>query len=285
MRALVLLLSLATSLTHCERHEPARAEHASAKAGTGARRSVDPTLTGGASRGESRVVSPPPSPLTFSKAKRELRMLYRQGEHHTLYGDCSFVDWRVAWERCCFDPVAKSRRRLEWEHVVPAAALGRALPSWRRGDPSCVDSRGKPFRGRRCARRASEVFRHMEGDMHNLFPTIGVLNEARAAHAVGLIDGEPRAYGSCDFEVAQGARARRGVAQGKVEPRPAARGEIARAYLYMDAAYPQARLVDRPLRRLLLRWHRADPVDDWERRRNDFVAARQGNRNPWISER
>jgi deoxyribonuclease-1 len=43
-------------------------------------------------------------------------------------------------------------RRLQWEHVVPAENFGRSFPEWRDGDPTCVDNRGKAFKGRNCAR-------------------------------------------------------------------------------------------------------------------------------------
>jgi len=34
---------------------------------------------------------------------------------------------------------------------------------------------------------------------------------------------------------------------------------------------------------VLLKWHQEDPVDDWERRRNDIIYEKyQGNRNPFI---
>ena len=35
-------------------------------------------------------------------------------------------------------------------------------------------------------------------------------------------------------------------------------------------------------RRMLLDWHRDDPPDDLERRRNRLIGEVQGNRNPWI---
>ncbi|WP_339361308.1 endonuclease [Candidatus Regiella insecticola] len=32
----------------------------------------------------------------------------------------------------------------------------------------------------------------------------------------------------------------------------------------------------------MLEWHAQDPVSDWERRRNERIYERQGNRNPFI---
>ncbi len=33
---------------------------------------------------------------------------------------------------------------------------------------------------------------------------------------------------------------------------------------------------------LLLKWHKEDPVDDFERNRNEVIYEAQGNRNPFI---
>jgi deoxyribonuclease-1 len=221
--------------------------------------------------------------LDFREAKRRLRAIYAQASSPvTLYGGCPLVvtgagdapSLLVDWTRCCHRPSDPERARLEWEHAVPAATLGGALSAWREGDPRCT-KRGKPFRGRRCARRVSAEFRRMEGDMHNLFPAIGELNAARAALAPGLVPGEPRAFGSCDFE----------IDATHVEPRPAARGDLARAYLYMDARYPASGiLASAELRALVEIWQRDDPPDDWERARNRLIAAAQGNPNPFIGE-
>lgn len=88
------------------------------------------------------------------------------------------------------------------------------------------------------------------------------------------------------------------------------KGDIARAILYMDVRYEgdihgvtgsaEPELVATDDRNLLvnsssnyspaymavlstlLEWHQEDPVDDWERRRNDRVQRYQGNRNPFV---
>lgn len=80
------------------------------------------------------------------------------------------------------------------------------------------------------------------------------------------------------------------------EPRDAVKGDVARMMLYMDLRYEPKDGLDLQLveevengkeplhgrRSTLLKWHRDDPVDDVERRRNDRIHERQGNRNPFI---
>ena len=200
--------------------------------------------------------------MGFASAKRELRRLYDNGE--TIYAGCAFAGWRVDWSACCYDPPEGPRRRLEWEHVVPAKAFGDSLPAWKRGHPACKG------RGRKCARRVDEAFRLMEGDMHNLFPAIGVINERRGHKAMGVIDGEQRPFGRCDVEIAR-----------VIEPRPDVRGDVARAYLYMAKQYASVALDDAG-KAMFERWHIADPPSDMEKLRNDFIERTQGNRNPFI---
>jgi deoxyribonuclease I len=83
---------------------------------------------------------------------------------------------------------------------------------------------------------------------------------------MAMIDGEARRFGSCDLEI----EAR------KVEPRPDIRGDIARTYFYMDAAYPGRGVISEKNRKLFEAWDREDPVDDWERERL------QGNPNLFV---
>ena len=81
------------------------------------------------------------------------------------------------------------------------------------------------------------------------------------------------------------------------EPRDAVKGDIARMIFYMairyegDSSVPDLALVDEDtdsneaqLGHLctLLTWHRQDAVSNWEKRRNNRIHERQGNRNPFI---
>ncbi|KXX70329.1 endonuclease [Flammeovirga sp. SJP92] len=84
------------------------------------------------------------------------------------------------------------------------------------------------------------------------------------------------------------------------EPRPEVKGDVARMLFYMATRYegtsgdPDLELVDylpsndytpEPIHAklsTLIAWHLQDPVDDFERNRNEVVYSYQGNRNPYI---
>ena len=58
--------------------------------------------------------------------------------------------------------------------------------------------------------------------MYNLVPAVGEINGDRSNYKFGLIEDEPRVYGTCDFEVDFRNRI--------AEPPPHVRGDIARIY-------------------------------------------------------
>lgn len=156
----------------------------------------------------------------------------------------------------CAVPFASGdqRRGLNIEHVFPMGWVLRPLGCATR--QQCRDNR--------------PAFNTIEADLHNLFPSRVDINKARASHAFGLIDGEQRRFGDCDFEI----RGRR------VEPRDTVRGDIARAMFYMHDKYDLQ--LFKKAAKMLLRWHKEDPPDAEEKRRNDAIEKLQGNRNPFI---
>ncbi len=150
-------------------------------------------------------------------------------------------------------------RRYNIEHVFPMAWVAKSL--------RCGDRQ-------RC-RAQSERFNRIESDMHNMFPARKDLNKRRGSMGFGVIKGERWVEPGCDLEIDKRAR--------RVEPRPAVRGDIARAMLYMQDRYDLK--LYRKQKEQLQRWERADPPDQAERARNRRVKSVQGWGNPWIEGR
>lgn len=150
-------------------------------------------------------------------------------------------------------------RRYNIEHVYPMSWVTRNL--------RCGDRK-------RC-RATSERFNLIESDMHNMYPARKDLNKRRGSMGYGLIKGERWVEPGCDMEIDTRAR--------RVEPRPAVRGDIARAMLYMADRYDLK--LYRRQRELLLQWDRADRPDADEKAHNRRVKAVQGWGNPWIEGR
>lgn len=148
-------------------------------------------------------------------------------------------------------------RGINIEHVFPMGWVTYSLDCGRR---------------KQC-RLNSPLFNRIEADLHNLYPARSDINEERSSIAFGMVNGEKRNYGSCDFEV-QHHRPR------LVEPREQVRGNIARSMFYMARTY-DLKLFDKQIA-VLSRWHEADPPDELEKRRNDKIEKIQGNRNPYI---
>lgn len=113
--------------------------------------------------------------------------------------------------------------------------------------------------------------RHVGSDLHNLKPANPSENSSRGN----------RFYDSI------------AVSDVSYTPRAAVRGDIARILFYMVIMYDYLQLIDvqpgqaLPVYRMamlsvLLEWHEADPVDDFERNRNQVIYSYQNNRNPFI---
>jgi len=201
------------------------------------------------------------SGTTFSQSKKILQKQIYKAHRTTFYGHCTFDAKKVVdWASCGYTPRKQAKRasRVEWEHVMPAWEFGHQLQCWQKG-------------GRKACKK-DPIFNAMESDLHNLQPAVGEMNGDRSNFKYGLIDGELRVYGAVDFEV--------DFKQKVAEPAENVRGDIARTYFYMEQAYGIR--ISKKQRQLFTAWSKQDPVDDWERKRNEKINAIQGNRNGFI---
>lgn len=246
---------------------------------------------------EHRAPPPPADPApggnrrirSFDEAKRVLTHIY---ERHRvdLYCGCAFLPepghgLRIDLAGCGYVVAREPTRaaRVEWEHAVAAAVFGRTFTEWTVGGERCVNRRGKPYKGRTCARTSPE-FARMEADLHNLFPVVGEVNALRGDLPLGILDPPERTprHHKPTADVFTFGACRSTVERGVFLPRREVRGDLARASLYMDRAYPSRRILDEAHRALFERWSAEDPPDAWERERNRLIAERQGNANPFI---
>lgn len=194
---------------------------------------------------------------SFSQAKKIATEIY--ADHPTtFYCGCSYTNQQKKLipdlNSCGYRPRKEPNRasRIEWEHIVPAWAFGHQLQCWQVG-------------GRNNCRKTNEKFRRMEADLMNLVPTIGEINGNRSNYSFAMLEGEPRIYGSCDFEVDFKAR--------KVEPAPEVRGDIARIYWYMRDTYG-LKISDKQ-QKLFEAWSKLDSVDAWETERKRAISSAQ----------
>jgi len=209
---------------------------------------------------------------SFSQARRLVLEIARDNPR-TFYCDCVFKDKKIDATSCGYEPARDSvrSRRVEIEHVVPAENFGRSFVEWRKGHDECIRPGGRPYKGRRCAQKINATYRLMESDLYNLYPEIGELNADRSNFRYGIVEGEERRYGSCDFEIEDRT----------AEPREKIRGDIARIYFYMDSTYPGRGILGKKSRQLFEAWDQADPVDAQECARARRVEQVQGNANPF----
>lgn len=211
---------------------------------------------------------------SFSKAKKILLKQVYHDHRVTFYCRCEYTIDKKVSDRNGYVPKKDNKRanRIEWEHVVPAHAFGQSFKEWREGHPECVDSKGKSFKGRNCSRKMVVKFRYMESDLYNLVPAVGEINGLRSYYSFTMIPGEKREFGTCDMEI-EGRKA---------EPRSEVRGNIARTYMYMNAAYPGHGIISKKNRKLFGAWNKQDPVDSWECDRAKRIERIQGNVNLFV---
>lgn len=169
------------------------------------------------------------------------------------------------------EELQRKATRMEWEHIVPAQNFGKTFKEWTDGHQNCVYTKGKRFKGRKCAEQESEDFRYMYTDMYNLYPAIGAVNYLRANFnfaQFGVKDKAKDLFGGCTFK----------IVHNKVEPRDDIKGLIARTYFYMQDTYSRYKIGE-PMAAVLRAWDKQYPVTPWECSRAFRIEKVQGNAN------
>lgn len=138
----------------------------------------------------------------------------------------------------------------------------------------------------------------MYTDLYHLYPTDGKVNGQRSNHPFGECAGGTYIASTSRGKALGrlGASTFSGYSGTVFEPDDQYKGDFARTYFYMAAAYnSKISSWDSPMLagnaypaystwavNLLLKWHRQDPVDAKELARNEAVSSYQHNRNPFI---
>jgi deoxyribonuclease-1 len=118
------------------------------------------------------------APASFAAAKvvAKQKIFFDQmsSTHGEFYCGCKW-DWtgesggRIDPKSCGYETRAQQTRadRIEWEHIVPAWMVGHQRQCWQKG-------------GRKRCIAEDPVFRVMEADLFNLYPSVGEVNGDRS---------------------------------------------------------------------------------------------------------
>lgn len=156
---------------------------------------------------------------------------------------------RKCYEKDCSLNINKGKElqknTIDSEHIVPRSTLGKKSPDYKLS----------------------------QSDLHNLRPTVAILNNQRQNYPfIDNINSPHIEISKCDLKITHKAKL--------VSPPNSKKGTIARTYLYMNDTY-SLQLSEQELEQYL-RWHKLYPPNNWEIKRNILIQKYQGNTNPWI---
>lgn len=143
------------------------------------------------------------------------------------------------------------------------------------------------------------VWAKSRGDFENKYPEHSDLHNLRASNISVNSTRINYSFDECENNCQQTFGNKYNGSALIFEPRDEDKGDVARIIFYMDVRYEgdngeldlemtdeiysiSSKLPRHGVRSTLLQWHTLDPVDDFERNRNNVIYSYQGNRNPFI---
>lgn len=133
-------------------------------------------------------------------------------------------------------------------------------------------------------------------DLNHLYPSEAAANQAKSNYPLGMVaTTEKVKFDNGISKVGYPITGQGGGCQWVFEPDDEYKGDFARTYFYMatcyqDLTWKYTYMVSQNLyptltgwaAKMLMEWHKNDPVSDKEKQRNDVVYSIQNNRNPFI---
>lgn len=215
------------------------------------------------------VTSNAASPNSFAQAKKIAGQLFASHQV-TLYCHCQYHHKKVNLASCGMQSAEPIKRahRIEWEHMVAAEHFGRHFKCWR--EPLC-ERHGKHYKGRACCEQIDAQFRHVESELYNLWPAVGLVNQARSNYRFSELGASPDFFG-CGMIIDRASH--------RVEPPHDAKGIVARAYLFVSEHYHLP--LSSSQRQLFESWNILHPPSAWEKNWAMQVAEIEGYENHYI---
>lgn len=152
--------------------------------------------------------------------------------------------------------------------MMPAEQFGKHFKCWR--EALCVKN-GKPYKGRACCEKIDPLFPQMEAELYNLWPSVGLVNQARSHYRFSALGNKTQFFG-CGITIDKQAH--------RVEPPDYAKGIIGRANLFLAERYNIALSDSQSKLFKALSTH--FPPTAWELEWSKQVASIEGYDNPYI---
>lgn len=199
------------------------------------------------------VPTPNSSISSFSVAKK---LLSRYDFGRTFYCGCGYEDKFV--KPYCVNVDNSRAKKIEWEHIIPAARLGEFITEYKKYD-DCPSKRV-------CAQKHNKNYAFMHNDLYNLRPADGYINLVRSNKQYKEIEGNSKRFG-CDIEFNKNS----------FEPADMIKGDIARVYLYYANVYRDYFVLTEEEKELYKKWDELDPLGNEECNFIRYVEKVQGN--------
>ena len=212
--------------------------------------------------------------ISFSSAKTILAKQIYGKSGRTFYCNCAYQTKSIVGKSCTLrtSKFKKRKKRLEWEHIVPAHAFGQSFKEWRKSKVFCPKGKSP----RKCARSRNLLFKEMEGNLHNLVPSVGAINALRSNYSFSQFNLD-KSEKLCSHGFHLFKR--------KVNPPDDVKGDIARIYFYMDKKYPGRGIISNKNKKLYETWNKLDPVSIKECDLSRLKGKYQGDINLFVEKK